>query len=43
MLNGTAISCARALVALMEIHQQADGSIRIPDKLTPFTGFDRIG
>lgn len=43
MLNGTAVSCARALVALMEIHQQADGSIRIPSKLIPFTGFDRIG
>jgi seryl-tRNA synthetase len=43
MLNGTAVSCARALVALFEIHQQADGSIRIPRALQPYTGFDRIG
>ena len=43
MLNGTAISMCRALVALMENHQMADGSIRIPDVLRPFTGFDRIG
>jgi seryl-tRNA synthetase len=43
MLNGTAISCARALLAVIEIHQQADGSIAIPKALQPYTGFDRIG
>jgi seryl-tRNA synthetase len=43
MLNGTAISCARALLALIEIHQQTDGSIAIPDALRRYTGFDRIG
>ncbi|WP_041397225.1 serine--tRNA ligase [Spirochaeta africana] len=42
MLNGTAIAVSRALVALMENFQQADGSIRIPDALIPYTGFDRI-
>jgi seryl-tRNA synthetase len=30
MLNGTAISLCRAMIALMENHQQADGSIKIP-------------
>lgn len=30
MLNGTAISLCRALICLMENHQQADGSIAIP-------------
>lgn len=43
MLNGTAISMARALLVLMETHQQADGSIRIPEVLRGYTGFDRIG
>jgi seryl-tRNA synthetase len=43
MLNGTAIAASRAPVALLENHQQADGSIRIPAALVPYTGFDRIG
>ncbi len=43
MLNGTAIAASRAPIALIENHQQADGSIRIPKALVPYTGFDRIG
>ena len=42
-LNGTAISNARAIVALLENHQQRDGSIRIPKALVPYLGTDRIG
>ena len=42
-LNGTAISNARAIVALLENHQQADGSIAIPKALVPYLGTDRIG
>jgi seryl-tRNA synthetase len=42
-LNGTAISNARALLALLEIHQQPDGSITIPKALIPYVGRDRIG
>jgi seryl-tRNA synthetase len=42
-LNGTAVAIARALIALLENHQQADGSIAIPKALRPYTGFDRIG
>jgi seryl-tRNA synthetase len=42
-LNGTAISLARALIAITENHQQEDGSIKIPDVLVPYTGFDKIG
>ena len=42
-LNGTAISNARALLALLEIHQQPDGSIAIPKALIPYVGRDRIG
>ena len=43
MLNGTAIACPRVLVALLEVHQQADGTIRIPQALQPYAGFDHIG
>lgn len=42
-LNGTAVSNARAIVALLENHQQADGTIRIPKALVPYMGTDRIG
>jgi Seryl-tRNA synthetase len=42
-LNGTAVAIARALIALLENHQQADGAIAIPEALRAYTGFDRIG
>lgn len=42
MLNGTAIAISRALIALLECHQQKDGSIRIPEKLVPYVGFKEI-
>jgi len=42
-LNGTAVAVARALIALIENHQQADGSVVIPEALRPYTGFERIG
>lgn len=42
MLNGTAIAISRAIIALLENFQEADGSIRIPEALRPYTGFDRI-
>ena len=35
-LNGTAVAISRALIAILENHQQADGSINIPKVLTPF-------
>jgi seryl-tRNA synthetase len=41
-LNGTAIT-DRALIAVVENHQQADGSVVIPKALRPYTGFDVIG
>jgi seryl-tRNA synthetase len=43
MLNGTALAMTRTPIALLENHQCADGSIRIPEALRPYTGFDRIG
>jgi len=42
-LNGTAVAISRALITLLENHQQADGSVSIPETLRPYTGFDRIG
>jgi seryl-tRNA synthetase len=43
MLNGTAIAVSRAIIAILENFQQADGSVRIPPALVPYTGFDTIG
>ncbi len=37
-LNGSGLAVGRALVALLENHQQADGSIRIPAALRPYLG-----
>jgi seryl-tRNA synthetase len=42
-LNGTAVAISRALIALLENHQQADATIRVPRALQPFVGKDRIG
>ena len=35
-LNNTGIATPRALVPFLENHQQADGSVRIPEKLQPY-------
>jgi len=37
-VNGSGLAVGRTLVAVMENHQQADGSIRIPDALKPWMG-----
>lgn len=37
-LNGTAIAASRALVAVIENYQQADGSVLIPPALRPYMG-----
>lgn len=42
-LNNTAIAVSRTLIALLENHQQEDGTIKIPDILVPYCGFDSIG
>ncbi|MBM3449376.1 MAG: serine--tRNA ligase [Armatimonadetes bacterium] len=41
-LNGTAIATTRAILAILENGQQADGSVRIPDALVPYVGFAAI-
>ncbi|MEZ5942790.1 MAG: serine--tRNA ligase [Planctomycetaceae bacterium] len=41
-LNGTAISVARAMIAVLENNQQADGSVVVPEALRPWVGKDVI-
>lgn len=36
MLNGTAIAVSRALIAILENYQQADGSVKIPEVLVQY-------
>ena len=37
-LNGTAVSLARSLVAVIEHYQNTDGTLRVPKVLQPFLG-----
>ena len=37
-LNGSGVAAGRALIAIMENYQQADGSIVIPEVLRPYMG-----
>jgi seryl-tRNA synthetase len=37
-LNGTAIAVSRTIIAILENHQQSDGSVRIPEPLVPWMG-----
>lgn len=41
-LNNTALATSRALVAILENHQQKNGSIKIPKALWKYTGFKEI-
>lgn len=41
-LNNTALASPRVLIALLENHQQEDGSIKIPHKLQAICGFTEI-
>jgi seryl-tRNA synthetase len=37
-LNGTALAMSRALISLLEIYQQEDGSVILPEALVPYVG-----
>ncbi len=37
-LNGTLCAMTRMIIMLLENHQQADGSVRVPQALRPFLG-----
>jgi seryl-tRNA synthetase len=42
ILNGSGTALARLFVALIETHQQADGSVKIPAPLQPYLKTDKI-
>ena len=37
-VNGTACAVPRMLIALLETHQRADGTVHLPRALEPFLG-----
>jgi seryl-tRNA synthetase len=39
-LNGTLVAIPRMIVAVLENHQNADGSVNVPQALRPFIGKD---
>jgi seryl-tRNA synthetase len=41
-LNGSGTAVGRALIAVMETYQQADGSIAVPDVLQPYMGGAKV-
>ncbi len=41
-LNGSGVAIGRALVAIMENYQLSDGSIKVPEALVSYTGFEVI-
>jgi seryl-tRNA synthetase len=41
-LNGTAVASTRAIIAILENHQQADGSVIVPEALRKWIGQERI-
>ena len=42
-LNGTAVALSRAMIAVLENYQQADGRVDVPEVLRPWVGKDVIG
>jgi seryl-tRNA synthetase len=41
-LNGTLVAVTRAVVAVLENHQQSDGSVRVPRALQPYLGREML-
>jgi seryl-tRNA synthetase len=41
-LNGSGVAVGRALIAVMENYQQADGSIAVPEALRPYMGGAKV-
>ncbi len=42
-LNGTAFALSRAIISILENHQNADGSVTVPKVLQPSMGKEKIG
>jgi seryl-tRNA synthetase len=41
-LNASGVAFARTIAAVLENHQQSDGSVRLPQALVPYMGTDRL-
>jgi seryl-tRNA synthetase len=41
-LNGTLVAIPRMIVAILENHQNEDGSVNVPQALRPFLGVDKL-
>ena len=41
-LNGTALAISRVLISLLEIYQQEDGSVLLPEALIPYVGKEKL-
>ena len=41
-LNASGVAFPRTIIALLENHQAADGSVRVPAPLVPYLGVDRL-
>jgi len=41
-LNASGVAFPRTIAALLENHQQSDGSVRLPQALVPYMGTDRL-
>lgn len=41
-LNGSGLGMDRAIASILENYQQADGSVKVPEALVPYCGFDTI-
>ncbi|MFN2556732.1 MAG: serine--tRNA ligase [Nitriliruptorales bacterium] len=41
-LNGTALAVPRTIIALVETHQRADGSVAVPERLRPYMGCEEL-
>jgi len=42
-LNNTALATSRTMIAIIELNQQEDGTVKIPRVLWPYTGFRVLG
>ncbi|HEX6807531.1 MAG TPA: serine--tRNA ligase [Gemmatimonadaceae bacterium] len=42
-LNGSGLAFPRTIIALLEHHQRADGTVAVPDALRPYLGADSLG
>jgi seryl-tRNA synthetase len=42
-LNGSGLALPRIVAAILEVYQNADGTVTVPDVLRPYMGADTIG